>query len=132
MYMAFLDGDTTAIESVLNGQAEESISFMDSAEKFYHGFPLGILQGWKKCRVTSNREYGDGRYDICVTPKNTTQPAVLTELKYTSDENKMEPLCNVALNQIDKKIWQGIGWPYRYHEVWHMFLQKTVQGQSIP
>ena len=40
LYHAFLSGDTETAEEFLKKQLRESISFMDSAENFYHGFLL--------------------------------------------------------------------------------------------
>ena len=60
LYNAIIQGNTEVFESYLREQLRESISFMDSAENFYHGFLLGLLgdlQGYEKL---SNRESGEG------------------------------------------------------------------------
>ena len=42
----------------------ESISYLDSAENFYHGFVVGVLSRLKGFYVKSKRESGDGRNDL--------------------------------------------------------------------
>ena len=63
LYKAIISGDTRAFEDYLREQLHGSISFMDSAENFYHGFLLGILTGLQGYEKLSNRESGEGRYD---------------------------------------------------------------------
>ena len=56
--------------------------------------------------ITSNRESGEGRYDIALCPKNTAMPGILIELKAEKNcaDEKLEKLAATALQQIvDKK-----------------------------
>ena len=53
--------------------------------------------------VSSNRESGDGRYDLQLEPKKTDRPGIILELK---SEKKCSPerlskLAQTALNQIN-------------------------------
>ena len=52
---------------------------------FYHGFVLGLCALVNDSYVTSNRESGDGRYDIQLMPKNKHLPGILIELKAEKD-----------------------------------------------
>ncbi len=103
LYNAIIQGNTEVFESYLREQLRESISFMDSAENFYHGFLLGLLgdlQGYEKL---SNRESGEGRYDILLKPYDERQPAIILELKRAKRFTEMEGMCHKALQQIEDK-----------------------------
>ena len=91
------------MENFLKEQLRESISFMDSAEKFYHGFLLGLLSGLQGYRKKSNMESGDGRYDIVLMPYDEQQPAAILELKRAKKFTEMESLCQEALQQIEER-----------------------------
>ena len=101
LYNAILSGDTVTMEGFLKKQLRESISYMDSAEKFYHGFLLGLLSSLQGYKKKSNMESGDGRYDILLIPYDEQQPAVILELKRAKKFTEMEKLCHEALRQID-------------------------------
>ncbi len=103
LYHAVFSGDTETLENFLKKQLSESISFMDSAEKFYHGFLLGLLGSLQGYRKKSNLESGNGRYDITLIPYDEQQPAVILELKRAKKFMDMEKLCQEALQQIDEK-----------------------------
>ena len=103
LYHAILSGDAETAEGFLKKQLRESISFMDSAENFYHGFLLGMLSGLQSYKKKSNLENGDGRYDIILMPYDEQRPAVILELKRAKKFTEMEKLCQEALGQIDEK-----------------------------
>ena len=104
---AICSGDALALKESLTFLLKSSTSFFDTAkESFYHGFVLGLLaimcDGY---RLSSNKESGKGRYDICLIPLSNKMPGVLIELKTKSDCSPIE-LKDVALeaiNQIDEK-----------------------------
>ena len=103
LYKAIISGDTKAFEDYLREQLHGSISFMDSAENFYHGFLLGILTGLQGYEKLSNRESGEGRYDIVLKPYDERQPAIILELKRVQKFTEMEGMCQEALQQIENK-----------------------------
>ena len=75
-------------------------------ERFYHGFVLGLMVDLAdKYHITSNRESGFGRYDVCLEPKLTNEPAYVLEFKvHDPDEEKtLEETVQKALNQIKEK-----------------------------
>ena len=55
--------------------------------------------------VTSNRESGEGRYDICLQPKRSHLPGILIELKAGKDcsAEELKELAQIALQQIEEK-----------------------------
>lgn len=76
---------------------------MDSAENFYHGFLLGLLSGIQGYSKLSNRESGEGRYDIVLKPYDEQQPAIILELKCVQRFTEMKDMCQKALQQIEDK-----------------------------
>ena len=101
LYTAVVMGNTTLFEDLLNEQLQSSISFMDSAEMFYHGFLLGILGAMPHYQIRSNRESGKGRYDIALEPVSYRKPVIIMELKRATRFSEMEVKCQEALHQIE-------------------------------
>ena len=81
LYNAVVNGNTSVFEDFLKKHLRKSISYMDNAENFYHGFLLGLLSGMEDYEKFSNRESGNGRYDIVLKPYDEKQPAIILELK---------------------------------------------------
>ena len=83
-----------------------SVSYHDIGkdEKYYHNILLGmILSMQKDYYVTSNREDGQGRYDIILEPKDKINTGFVLEFKVGADEEKLEKLSAEAIEQIKKK-----------------------------
>ncbi len=85
----------------------QSVSSFDLMnENFYHGLMLGLCALFEEFFLTSNRESGDGRYDIQLRPRRKGLPGILIELKAKKNCNndELKKLSQVALKQIvDKK-----------------------------
>jgi len=82
----------------------ESISFIDSAENFYHGFMAVVLSGLGGYMVKSNRESGDGRSDLVLYSANgIDDKAVIFEFKRAKEFGGLPAACEDALRQIDEK-----------------------------
>lgn len=81
-------------------------------ENFHHGFMLGMLMlALNKYNVFSNREYGLGRPDIVLIPKDETKPSFVFEFKWESTKGpkSLEDLARDSINQIsNKKYIEGI------------------------
>lgn len=103
LYRAVMSGEAAEFQKNLSRLLMESISYMDSKESFYHGFLLGVLGNMRDCLVKSNREGGNGRYDIVVRSLDVTIPAVILELKISDTFKGMEAACDKALCQIEEK-----------------------------
>ena len=103
LYQSIVDGRALNIEKELSAKLRESISFYDNKEAFYHGFLLGLLGGMEEYLVDSNREAGNGRYDICMRSLDVEKPVVLFELKLASDFSKMQDKSEEAISQICSK-----------------------------
>lgn len=85
----------------------QTISFHDAAnETFYHGLVLGLCAMLDNhYHITSNREAGNGRFDIQMLPLNKKLPGIMIELKSGKDctEEQLDELAVTALKQIDNK-----------------------------
>ena len=99
--------DIRKLQKAISDYMDKSISFYDAgAEGFYHGLTLGLIALLdNQYRIKSNRESGDGRYDISLIPREKKYPGIIMELKWKSglEEVELEKLSMDALNQIDEK-----------------------------
>ena len=75
--------DDKLMQKMLQKFLEGTISFHDaSAEGFYHGLLLGLSAALNRYyEILSNREAGDGRYDIALVPRNKGQMGYIIEVK---------------------------------------------------
>ena len=106
MQEALYSADSQRLKAVMQSLLANSVSSFDTAgENFYHGFMLGLCALLSNAYVTSNREAGDGRYDIQLMPKNVALPGILIELKAEkhADAEQLKKLAAVALKQINDK-----------------------------
>ena len=101
--------DADALQKALERFLLQTISFHDAAnETFYHGLILGMCAVMDNSyRITSNREAGEGRFDIQMLPLNKRLPGVLMELKAGKDctEEQLETLAQTALQQIHDRAY---------------------------
>lgn len=97
--------DYRKLQRAIAEYMDKSISFYDAgAEGFYHGLVLGLIALMdNQYKIKSNRESGDGRYDISLIPRENRYPGIIMELKWKKDlsENALDGLAEEALLQID-------------------------------
>ena len=86
LYQELVDGDAKKVNLLLNDILLRSISYFDNQESFYHGFLVGLLNDYE---VVSNRESGNGRFDVCVLPENILGTVVLIECKHSMNEDDL-------------------------------------------
>ncbi|MCI9448444.1 MAG: AAA family ATPase [Lachnospiraceae bacterium] len=104
LYAAIEEGDAEAMEREICSFLEQTISYFDYGESYYHGFLAGLLGQNGKYRVLSNREAGLGRADILLkTPRIRGGRAVVLELKAVRSFRDMEKGCKAALRQIEEQ-----------------------------
>lgn len=118
IYRAMLNGDSEKFQKELSYLLQESISYMDGKENFYHGFLLGMLSNLQNYLTRSNRESGDGRLDIVVRSPDILQPPVILELKVSDSFKGMERACENALQQIENKRYDYWVPEEGYTEAW--------------
>lgn len=99
--------DLQRLQSAIMEYMDKTISFYDAgSESFYHGLILGLVAMLDtQYKIRSNRESGDGRYDISLIPKEEKYPGVIMELKSKTglDGAELEVLAEQALHQIETK-----------------------------
>lgn len=100
LYQEFVDGDAKKVNLLLNDILLRSISYFDNQESFYHGFLVGLLNDYE---VVSNRESGNGRFDVCVLPENILGTVVLIECKYSISEDDLIDDAKEGARQIVEK-----------------------------
>ncbi|MCD8232747.1 MAG: ATP-binding protein [Clostridiales bacterium] len=103
---ALKSGNALETEKLFTALMKNTISVRDTAvrkefkESFYHGLLLGILgfkDGWS---VDSNRESGDGYYDIAIEIEDE-EIGIIIEVKY-AENARFEHECKKALQQINE------------------------------
>lgn len=78
--------------------------FDGAAEGFYHGMMLGLSAGVSAIyHIRSNRESGDGRFDLVLEPKMSSMPAIIMEFKAVKEEKMLKVSADEALKQIADK-----------------------------
>lgn len=105
---AIFVGNTEELQRWIGRFLVQTVSYYDtSTEGFYHGLVLGFCAIMDSVyQVRSNRESGNGRFDIQLIPLQTRElPGILIELKSGSgqDETYLIRLSEQALKQIDEK-----------------------------
>ena len=99
--------DVDALQRGLEKYLMQTISFYDAAnESYYHGMVVGLCAVMiNNFRITSNRESGNGRYDIQMLPLTKHLPGFLIEIKAEKDcsEKQLEDLAQAALQQINDR-----------------------------
>ena len=97
LYQEFINGDARKVNLLLNDILIRSISYFDNQESFYHGFLVGLLNDYE---VVSNREAGNGRFDICVLPETILDTVLLIECKHSASEDDLIEDANAGVKQI--------------------------------
>lgn len=97
--------DYETLQKAIKEYLDKTISFYDAgSEGFYHGLVLGLAALMDDhYKIKSNRESGDGRYDIALIPRENKYPGIIMELKWKTglSYEELEKLSEEALNQIN-------------------------------
>ena len=113
-----------ALQNVLKKFLLETVSYYDTLKgNYYQGLLLGMTGLFTNTYyVSSNRESGEGRYDIQLQPKTAAMPGIIIEIKTAKDatEEQLKALAAEALAQIESKHYDtelmahGITTVYKY------------------
>ena len=103
LFDAVWSGNSESITYEMNKLLRKTISYHDYREDFYHAFLAGIFAG-AGYMVDSNKEHGEGRSDVVVYDTVNARVAVF-EAKYTRALDKLESECDIALEQIDERMY---------------------------
>jgi len=107
LFNALMTGNQHKLTILLQEFIANSCSYYDlpkdDPEQSIHMFVLGLLAGLSsRYIIQSNRESGDGRYDIMLKPRKSEDPGILIEFKKAkSDKSKtLRTAANKAVKQI--------------------------------
>lgn len=103
LFDAVWRGDSEGITKEMNALLRRTISYHDYREDFYHAFLAGIFTG-AGYMVDSNKEHGEGRSDVVVYDPVNARVAIF-EAKYTKTLENLERECDMALQQIDDRMY---------------------------
>lgn len=116
--------DCKELQKTLRNFLLETVSFYDGLqENYYQGLLLGMTGMFTNDYYPlSNRESGEGRYDIQLTPKTHGLPGIIIEIKAAKEasDEQLQKLAEQALEQIEVKHYdtelhrQGISTIYKY------------------
>lgn len=105
--MALKINNGLMLQDALRQYLLESASSFDVAkEDFYHGMMLGLLAVVSdEYLIRSNRESGEGRFDIELQPRAKFLPGIVMEFKAgnNDDEDRLSSLAEAAIRQIRDK-----------------------------
>ena len=106
-YLALKTNNKDMLQDTIHQYLLNSISFFDTnTEYFYHGMMLGLLAIMSdEYLITSNRETGEGRFDVQLKPINNNFPGIIMEFKTNNNasEKTLENLADKAIEQINEK-----------------------------
>lgn len=103
LFDAVWNGDSEKLTEEMNVLLRRTISYHDYREDFYHAFLAGIFTG-AGYMVDSNKEHGEGRSDVIVYDSIHSRLAIF-EAKYTKSLKNLENECEIALQQIDDRMY---------------------------
>ena len=130
--------DFTKLKNALIEYMNKSMSFYDaSTEGFYHGLTLGLVALMdNQYQIKSNRESGEGRFDLALFPREEKLPGIIMEFKWKRNltENALTNLAEEALNQINEKAYETELKDYRVNEIVKIgaaFSGKNVEIKAL-
>ena len=138
------DNRTDILESVIHADAEKledllctwltnTISCFDEQENYYHGFVTGLVSGFNGYMVVSNRESGNGRFDLVLKQRSRWHHAAILEFKVVEKYNQMTKACEDALRQIEEKDYEASLRDEQYENIAKLgicFCQKRCRVKS--
>ena len=105
--LALRTGDTTLFTDTLQKYLLQSASTFDTTnENFYHGTVFGMLAILSdRYYISSNRESGEGRFDIQLEPKDKSQLGYIIEFKAGKNlsDTELADSASSAIQQIQSK-----------------------------
>lgn len=101
MFHSWWNGEETKVTEAVSVILNDTISYYDYREDYYHAFIAGLFSG-AGYLVSSNDENGIGRADVVVKDRKTRK-VIIIEVKHSASETELERDSIKALQQIDLK-----------------------------
>ncbi|MBR2287541.1 MAG: AAA family ATPase, partial [Clostridia bacterium] len=105
LFHALEQGDAAQAEQILTDEFMSTMSYFDSAEAFYHGVLLTLMQLSRDYLCTSHRERGMGRFDILAKQKTRWNLAFLLEVKVSKASSDMLSDARLGAKHIAKEAY---------------------------
>ena len=121
--MAIRTGNSDLLTQTLQKYLLQSASVYDTAyESFYHGTVFGMLAVMSDSYyITSNRESGEGRFDVQLEPHDKSQAGFILEFKTKKDldDTGLKKLASEGIHQIrDRRYYTDM----EYHGIRNIML----------
>ena len=91
------------VQEILNGRFLKTLSYYDTVEAFCHGITLTLLQLNPDYLCVSNRESGNGRFDVQCKQRKDWKLAFVLEFKVSREAKEMRSDAKKAADQISEK-----------------------------
>ncbi|HBF2930803.1 ATP-binding protein [Clostridioides difficile] len=106
--LSLIKGDTESFKKgfkeILTGVFSYFDLKGDESEQYYHVFTIGIMALLSdNYIIKSNREAGDGRADLLIIPKDSSELGIIMEFKKSDKEELLLKDAEIALKQINDK-----------------------------
>ncbi len=105
--LALKTNNKDILQDTIHQYLLNSISFFDTnTENFYHGMMLGLLAIMSDdYLISSNKESGEGRFDVQLKPIFNNYPGIIMEFKSikSTDEKDLDKSADEAIKQIQEK-----------------------------
>ena len=98
LYKELVRGNTRQVNEILNDILMKTVSYFDNNESFYHGFLAGLFNDYQ---IKSNRESGNGRFDLCIVPDSILDTAVIIECKHSNSVSLLRTDAQKGAEQIE-------------------------------
>ena len=103
LYQALEQGNAAQAEQILTDEFMSAMSYYDTAEAFYHGVLLTLMQLNRNYLCKSNRESGRGRFDILAKQRTRWDLAFILEAKVSKAPTEMLADARQGAKQIAEK-----------------------------
>lgn len=103
LYAAFEQGDSAKVEQILTDEFMAAMSYYDTVEAFYHGIMLTLMQLNQNYICISNRESGNGRFDVVAKQLTRWELAFILEVKVSDKVTDLLLDARVGAKQIAEK-----------------------------
>ncbi|MBQ9211466.1 MAG: AAA family ATPase [Clostridia bacterium] len=103
LYWALEQGNAARAEQILTDEFMSAMSYYDTAEAFYHGVLLTLMQLNRNYLCKSNRESGMGRFDILAKQRTRWDLAFILEAKVSKAPTEMLSDARQGTKQITEK-----------------------------
>ena len=123
MLSGIIDGIPEVFLKAFQFNVLASVSYFDineDGESVYQAFMLGIMVSLGDTHeITTNRESGTGRYDMCIIPHDTSQAGAIIEFKRrkAARQGPLEGFAANALDQIKEKNYTTVMHTRNIHKI---------------